>query len=469
MASLRARSVSQSDLSASRALLTAPVATTLLRLSLPNALSLLAGTAVAIAETAVAGRIGVDALAAMAIVFPLFLLLQMMAAGAMGGGISSAVARAIGGDDTERASALVAHAIVIAIAAGLLFAAFATVFGTWLFRLLGARDGVLDAARQYANVAFTGAVLVWLMYALAAVVRGSGNMALAAQALLLSALVQAITSALLGLGLLGAPRLGMAGLGIGLLLGSTAAIVLQAVYLVSPARQVRLVLRLGNFDRALFYDILKVGALACYSACQAIATLLILAHLAGRMSPIALAGYGIGVRLEQLMIPVAYAVGLSATAMIGMAIGAGDVARARGVAWSAGAIAAAATGTVGMVAALLPDLWSAPFTADAAVRSGAATYLAVAGPAFAAFGFAHCLYFASQGSGRIAPLVVAQAVRLLVVAFGALWLLRTEVTLLGVALVAAAGLTTYGAAAFLAVWAANWLPSAQTTSCKVRT
>ena len=80
-----------------RQLLEAPIARTLLRLGAPNVLVMLAQAAVGLIETYFVGKLGTDALAGMALVFPLVMLMQMTSAGAMGGGIASAIARALGG------------------------------------------------------------------------------------------------------------------------------------------------------------------------------------------------------------------------------------------------------------------------------------------------------------------------------------------------------------------------------------
>src|SRR6187401_77788 len=85
-------------------LLTAPILPTLLKLALPNAIAMLGTALVAVAETSYIGRLGVEPLAGIALVFPFVMLTQMMSAGAMGGGVSSAVARAIGAGDRDRAA-----------------------------------------------------------------------------------------------------------------------------------------------------------------------------------------------------------------------------------------------------------------------------------------------------------------------------------------------------------------------------
>ena len=77
-----------------RALLEGPIARTLLRLAMPNMLVMVVQASVGLIETYFIGWLGTAALAGVALVFPAVMLMQMMSAGAMGGGISSAVARA---------------------------------------------------------------------------------------------------------------------------------------------------------------------------------------------------------------------------------------------------------------------------------------------------------------------------------------------------------------------------------------
>ena len=101
------------------ALVDGPILRTLLWLAWPNVIALSAGTCVVIAETSYIGRLGVELLAAMALVFPCVILTMTMSGGAMGGGVASAIARALGAGDIDRASTLAAHALLIGICFGL--------------------------------------------------------------------------------------------------------------------------------------------------------------------------------------------------------------------------------------------------------------------------------------------------------------------------------------------------------------
>ena len=117
------------------ALLTSPILPTLLKLTLPNAIAMVGTTLVAVAETAYIGRLGIEPLAAIALVFPFVMLTQMMSAGAMGGGVSSAISRAIGAGDRDRAATLALHAVMIGLLAGLFFTVVMLSFGRPFFML----------------------------------------------------------------------------------------------------------------------------------------------------------------------------------------------------------------------------------------------------------------------------------------------------------------------------------------------
>ena len=114
---------------AKNALLDGPILRTLLWLAWPNVIALSAGTCVVIAETSYIGRLGVESLAAMALVFPCVILTMTMSGGAMGGGVASAIARALGAGDNDRASTLAAHALLIGICFGLIFMLGMLIFG----------------------------------------------------------------------------------------------------------------------------------------------------------------------------------------------------------------------------------------------------------------------------------------------------------------------------------------------------
>src|ERR1700755_1863059 len=214
------------------ALLDGPILPTLLRLAWPNVIALSAGTCVVIAETSYIGRLGVESLAAMALVFPCVILTMTMSGGAMGGGVASAVARALGAGDVERASALATHALLIGIAFGVSFMLCMLIFGPYLLAVLGGRGNVLAQAVSYVQIFFGGAVVPWLMNTLAGVLRGTGNMKLPSLMILNSALCQVILGGALGLGFGPIPQFGMRGVAAGSLIAYLVSISVMGWYLL---------------------------------------------------------------------------------------------------------------------------------------------------------------------------------------------------------------------------------------------
>ena len=112
-----------------QAVLHGPILATMLKLAWPTILVLVAQVAVGVAETFYVSFLGTSALAGVALVFPILMLMTMMSNGAVGGGVASAMARAIGGGRRHDADALVLHALVIAVFFGLVFTAVTVLLG----------------------------------------------------------------------------------------------------------------------------------------------------------------------------------------------------------------------------------------------------------------------------------------------------------------------------------------------------
>jgi putative MATE family efflux protein len=389
-----------------RQLLDGAIVPTLLRLAAPNVAVMMIQALLTTADAFWIGRLGPEALAGVSLVFPLVMLMQTMSAGGMGGGVASAVARALGGGRRDDAGALVLHATVIALVMGAAFTALLVGFGPAVYRAMGGRDGALAAALIYSNVIFAGAVAPWLYNTLGSVVRGTGNMAVPAIVMAISAALQLVLTPTLVLGLGGAPRLGIAGAGVSTVAAFALGSALLVGYLLSGRSLVRLQVRGVRLRAPLFGDILRVGAPGALNTIQTNLTIVLLTGLVGPFGTSALAGYGMGARLEYLQIPLVFGFGAALVAMVGTNVGAGRLARAERIAWVGAGIAAGVTTVIGVTGALAPWLWMGMFTSNASVLMAGTMYLWIVGPFYGFFGLGLALYFASQGAGRLLwPLV----------------------------------------------------------------
>jgi len=440
-----------------RQMLHAPLLATLFRLATPNVIGLFAMTIVIGYDGFILGRLGPDALAGIALVFPLSMLMLQMSAGGIGGASTAAVARALGAGRDNDASRLAQHALLIAFAMAALFTAGMLGFGRAVFGAMGGRGAALDAALAYSNVLFTGALVIWATNVLAAVVRGAGNMLLPSLMLLTTALIHVVLCPLLVFGWGPVGGLGIAGAAVSTLSANAVAAVVMAAYLLRRNGVVQLQRSPWRFRMDLARDILRVGVPASLSPVISNASIAVATGVVGSFGIAALAGYGVAARLEYILVPIAFGFGTALTAMVATNMGAGKAARALRVTWMGGAVVAAITGAIGATAAIAPSLWMNLFTADLEVRSFGADYLHIVGGCYGLFGLGLALFFASQGAGRMLWPLVGSAARLVIVAAGGwacLYLLHTSAN--GYFVIVAGSLAVYAITIAVAIWLGRW-------------
>jgi putative MATE family efflux protein len=437
----------------------------ILRFAGPTTAVMFAQSGVSIAEMFFVGRLGTSALAGFQLVFPFLMLMTMMAAGGIGGGIASAVARAMGAGDRRRAAALAVHALLIAAGFALLWTLAMSLAGPWLFRAFGATGDTLGYALAYSGTLFAGAVAPWAMFALASILRGTGDAATPGKYMLISSLLQIPISGLLVLGTAGWgigdwTGLGIAGAALSMIATSLLSAALMARRLWSGRAGLAPALDGGRLAAHSFGAILRIGLISSMSAVFANLTTMLVNFAIKPFGDAAIAGYGIGARLEFILVPLSFGIGSALTTMVGIAAGAGQWQRARHVAWTGGLIAAVLTGTLGIAAAIFPTGWAGLFSSDPAVLNAATHYLTRAAPFYALFGLGMSLNFAAQGAGRMRVPFAASLLRTLVAGVGGyllitawqgtlpdlFWLVGLAILLYGTIIAGALALRPWGAA-----------------------
>lgn len=440
-------------------LLTAPIAATVLRLAAPGVVLVAFQSAVSITDAFFVGRLGTDPLAGLSLVFPLLMLLQMMSAGAMGGGVASAIARSLGAGNEKAARALTVHAVIIGIAFGLLFTLCILAAGPSIYRLLGGTDAVLREALGYSNIVFAGAVLVWLANTLASILRGSGNMVVPAMALIAGTFLHVPLSGMLVLG--GGPfqAVGIAGAGIAYLISFGFSSVVMLACLLRPGSRMRPTRADLRLDPLMFWEILRVGAISSVNSMLTVLTAVLLTGIVGSYGTAALAGYGVGVRLELMQVPLVFAIGQALVAHIGTNIGAGQIDRAKRIAWTGASIAACVGLAIGVFVALFPLAWAGLFSTDPAVLEACSQYLRRVAPFYPFLSLGVALYFASQGTGRMTMPLLASVLRLLIASLGGFAAIHAGAPVSVVFFMIATAMFVYGSFTGWAVYRTSWAPA----------
>jgi putative MATE family efflux protein len=443
-------------------LLEGPVAPALLRLALPVLVVLALNTLVGMAEIYFVGTLGTAAVAGVALVFPLFMLMTMMSNGGFGGGVASAVARALGAGRRAEAERLAFQALLLAGALGALFSIGFAAGGRWILAAMGGVDEALGFALEYGDWVFAGAIPAWVASLLAAALRGAGNVRVPAIVTATGSLIALVASPALILGWAGLPALGVTGAGLavfGLNIGMAFAL---AAYMRRPGATLRLGASLP--ERRLFADILRVGFPSALGTIVSNLSVIVATALAGRFGAAAIAGYGLASRLDYLAVPLLFAIGTATVTLVGTAIGAGRAERARAAATTAAWISTTSLAAIGGLAAVAPGVWMRLFSNDAEVLAVGAAYLRHVGPAYAFFGLGMSLYFASQGTGRVLWPLAAGLVRLGVLAAGgALWIGVLGGGLAGFFHIVALGYVAFGALTLFAFATGRGWPARPST------
>jgi putative MATE family efflux protein len=365
----------------------------------------------------------------------------------------------MGGGRREDARSLVVHAGALAVAMSLVFMIFAWTVAPSLFLLLGGSGQALANAEIYAHVLFTGSLAIWLNFFLSSLLRGGGDAATPGRYMLLGSLAQMPLSAVLALGLGSWPGFGVAGPAVSMLATSAISALLQARALWKGKLGFVPALTGVPFQRRLFWDILRVGLISSFSAFTANLTAMLVTGLVGRFGVAALAGYGIGVRMEFMLVPLAFGVGSALTTLVGVAAGANEWKRAVHAAWFGGLISGGAIGVLGWLVAIVPEGWARLFTDEPQVVAATVGYITHVAPFYFLFGLGMTLSFASQGAGRMKAPFFAGITRLLIATGGGWFAVeRLGWSLDGVFIAIAAGMIAFGGIISLPLLLKPWGP-----------
>ncbi len=431
----------------------APLAATMFRMAVPGVIGALLFSSVGLVEAGFLKNAGAEALAAVALVFPLTMLAAMFSAGAIGGAVSGLTARALGAGDLEEACSVLVCAVLISILGGILMWGIVVLLGPLLYEYASDNAAVVRAAKYYAALVFPAMPAFWLVNMLSSVLRGCGDMArpaIIAAAMLFSYFVFArvfipTDSAALDDVIKGAS--------VAMVASYCLSMVVSIFFIWQGRQPIRF--RLTSFRWSTLVRILKQGLLAASQSLMTVCYALVTTVLFSRFGTDWLAGFGLAVRLELIMVPVIFGVGASLIAIVGAYVGAGQRARAISIAWRGVLINFALIGCVGLLFSLFPEAWCGLVGSDPTVVEHCGQSLRVIAPTYAFFALGLGCYFGSQGLNTLQFPVIGALLRLLIVATGLYWV--TEATSVNVVIyLVAFAVVVYGLFVAVALKLGPW-------------
>ena len=402
-------------------LLEGPAFGTILYLAAPTVGGALAQILANVLQMYLIGKLGVEAFAGVTLVFPCLTLMQVLSNGGIGAGVASAVARSLGAGRKAEAEALALNAVVLGTALGIMFMTAELLFGSMIYRLMGGSGATLAAGLAYSQWIFTASVFVWVLNLLASALIGSGN-TMVPPIIAVLALAAVPLSAVLMFGGGPIPPQGIAGAGIAF----ACYVFLATVALIAYARSTQTTLRLPFDLRLLNWrlmgEILRVGGPSCVSAAIPMFSLMLITAVVAGFGDSAVAGFGIAMRVDYLLLPLYISICTGVLPMVGTNVGAKQIQRARQIAWTGAFIAASIGGAAGLLLVAAPQMWMRLFSSDPEVLAAGSLYFHIMGALYPVTAFGIVLGAAAQGAGRPLWPLVAVLVRVIITSGGG-WLI----------------------------------------------
>ena len=329
----------------------------------------------------------------------------MMAAGAIGGGVTSSVGRAVGSKDIKRAEESCFHSILVAFGMALIFTIIFLLYSENIFKFMGATEIILVGAINYAKVFFAFSIFFWLTHILASIIRGLGNTYIPSKAIVIGSLCQIILSYVFTFGIYDNFKYGILGPAISIVICHIIMMAYLFYYLIF--KQSILKVKFHKFSNLIFIDIMKVGGLGLLNSITIALTVGVMTGYIGNFGPNALAGYGIGARLELILTPIIFGIGAALTASVSINFGSKQFARARKIAFTGGIVCFLIIGFIGLFINLFPQFLYQNFSSNPDVIKYCLKYILIVTPFYCLFGFGQAIYFSSQGTGKmIKPILV---------------------------------------------------------------
>jgi Na+-driven multidrug efflux pump len=264
---------------------------------------------------------------------------------------------------------------------------------------MGGSGTALTASVAYSNWIFGASIFVWTLNLLACALIGSGN-TLVPQIFAILSLVAVPLSPALIFGWGPMPRLGIAGAGLAFACYNALATIALIGYARSSRATLRLPLDLRLIEWRLLRDILHVGSFASLSAIIPTFSLMLITAAVARFGIDAIVGFGIAMRVDFLLVPLYLGICAGILPMVGTNVGAGQIQRARQIAWAGALIGASIGGAAGLLLILAPQLWISLFNNDPNVLASGSLYFHILAIQYPLSAFGIVLGAAAQGAGR---------------------------------------------------------------------
>ncbi|OZT86121.1 MATE family efflux transporter [Vibrio sp. 03_296] len=306
-------------------LLSAPIAETLRKMTVPMIFGMVAILMFNLVDTFFISLLGTEALAAISYTFPVTFAVNCITMG-IGVGLSTSIGRLLGQGEAHQAARFTTHGLLLAI----VLVALASTLGFFtvppLFTLLGAKEALIPLIGQYMHVWYLTIPLLVIPMAGNSAIRATGDTKTPAKIMMLAGLINGVLDPLLIFGIGPFPELGIQGAAIASAFSWLGALIGSFYVLIKRER----LLGLPQWPRLKedWRQILKVGTPAALSNAMNPLSGAILMMMLSSHGTAAVAAYGAAQRIESILILVLMALTSALTPFMAQNFGAKNPQRA---------------------------------------------------------------------------------------------------------------------------------------------
>jgi len=312
-------------------LTTEPVPGLLLSLAIPTSVGFFFNTMYNVVDTFVAGYLSTQALASLSISSPIFFALIAISMG-IGSGTTVLIANSLGSNDRDAAKRYAKQTISFGVILGIALSVLGILFVPFLLTLLGAKGEYLNTASNYLVTVFCGSVFITMTFMFNAILNAVGDTKSYRNVLIAGFFINSLLSPVLAFGWLGFPVLGISGIAIATVVTSALG-ALGALYLWFKVLETGLVIRESRKqylpDIKMYFDIAGQGFPASLSLMTISVGAFIITYFVSAFGESVVAGYGVGLRIEQIVLIPGIGINIAVLTLIGQNNGAKKYDRVR--------------------------------------------------------------------------------------------------------------------------------------------
>ena len=271
------------------------------KMAVPAMVGTLFQTLYNVVDTFFAGKISPEALSALSKSFPIYFIIIATSIGVTVAG-TSLIGNSIGERDNKKTLNYFSHIIYYGILISIFITFLGLYFSEKVFFLMGSTEEVALLGLEYTNIIYSGSILFILVVSLNSLLHAEGDTKTYRNVLVLSFLLNILLNPILIFGFLFIPALGVKGIGIATIVSQFLSFVI-ILFKVFKNERVRNITNEHLLPKLLFFkNIFFQSMPITVSICgYALAAAIIFTYV-GQSGEYAVAGYGVGTRIEQVVL-----------------------------------------------------------------------------------------------------------------------------------------------------------------------